>query len=79
MQYILKKITYLGAPRSIDETTYTQTILIETGISGQTYNGFTNTDTTDINFPFIGLDADGIKNLIASASTEFVATKYPNT
>lgn len=79
MIYELKDLKYIGAPKTKNETTYTQCISITTGISGQTYNGFTNSDFHYVDFPSTGLDADGIKNLILSAANQFIIAKYPNT
>lgn len=79
MIYELKDLKYIGAPKTKNENTYTQCINIITGISGQTYNGFTNSDMYAVDFPATGLDADGIKNLILSAANQFILTKYPNT
>ena len=78
MQYELKKIEYIGNPREKNATAYTQSVHITTGIVGQTYNGFVNMDLLPVDFPATGIDADGIKNLIISAATAFVVTKYPN-
>jgi len=80
MQYEMKEAPdFIGAPKEKNSTAYTQCISIVTGIVGQIYNGFINKDTTIVEFPATGLDADGIKALILSAATNFVATKYPNT
>jgi len=78
MQYELKDFTYMGSPKQ-GTTAFTQTVMVVTGIVGQTYDGFCNRDMTKIDFPATGLDANEIVALVASAVTQFVATKYPNT
>jgi hypothetical protein len=78
MQYEMKgEPEYIGAPKQKNETTYSQTLRIRTGIVGQAYEGFVNKDIIEVDFPSTDLDADGIKALLLSASTQFVLTKYP--
>lgn len=79
MEYEVKNIEWVGTVKQKDENTFSQSVNVKTGIVNQVHPGFTNTDTVEIEFPAKGLDADGIKALIAEKAAEFSAKKYPNT
>ena len=79
MQYELKNVEFVGSVRKKDDNTFIQTVNATTGVVGQTYNGFTNMDSIDIEFPASGMDANQIQTLIQQQSAAYVANKYPDT
>ncbi len=79
MQYEVKNIRYEGSPKTKNETTFTQFVNVTTGIVGNTYDGFTITNTIEVDFPSTGLDATQIAEKIQADSATYSALKYPNT
>ncbi len=82
MQYELKSVKAIGNPYTRKDKDgqeqYGINILITTGIVGQTYKGFTNTDSS-----FFELEKGQTINQneaeMNAFATQFVSEKYPNT
>lgn len=82
MQYELKSVKDIGSPYTKKDfegnEKYGVNIIITTGIVGQNYNGFTNTDSS-----FFELNKkksiEENKSDMQKFATQFVLTKYPNT
>lgn len=79
MQYELKTVILNGPVSRKDVNTFTQPIMVITGIVGQTYEGFSNKDPLVVDFPATGLNADQIEALLYTAATAESARLYPNT
>lgn len=80
MNYEVKNADFYGAPvdSGTDPLSRIWDISVESGIVGQTYKGFTNSDLTK--FTFLKTDSQTqIEDKMQAAAIAFVATKYPNT
>jgi hypothetical protein len=80
MQYELKDATWVGSPipKKDDPTKVEVYVNVTTGIVGQAYTGFTNQDTTKMEFPMsmTGTQMQADTQIQAAA---YSAAKYPNT
>lgn len=80
MNYVLIDTDWITAPtvKLADPTKVQVTVNVITGIVGQPYAGFQNTDTIVMEFPIsmTGSDMQADTQVQAAA---YVATKYPNT
>ncbi len=79
MQYEVKKIEYVNKPQAKDANTLIQYANVTMGIVGNSYEGFTQTDTYIAEFPTTGMDISQLETFIDSNLTEQAHKKYPNT
>lgn len=77
MKYILKKLTYDGAPTANEEGVIAQNLLVTSGIEGDNY-GFERVDQS-VATSSMSKTGDAIQKEIEDQAKAFIANKYPNT
>ncbi len=80
MQYELKDATWVGSPvpKQGDSTKVEVYVNVITGIVGQAYAGFTNQDTTKMEFS-MSMTGTQMQADTQTQAAAFSAAKYPNT